>query len=207
MDSAKQAHWQDVYRRQEPPRASWYEAVPATSLAYIEAANLSADAAILDAGGGTSALASELLERGYTDVTVADISTSAIEVARADLGPAADQITWLHADLRCHEFDRRFDLWHDRAVLHFMVAADERDHYLSVLRAAIRPGGHLIIATFGPDGPTSCSNLPVRRYDAEELLALLGGQFELLRSQLVDHETPSGSTQQFLFAHFVRDAK
>ncbi len=204
MDSAAQAHWQDVYQRQEPQRASWHEAVPATSLAYIEAANLPADAAILEAGGGTSALAGELLERGYTDVTVADISTSAIERSRANLGAAADRITWLHADLCSHQFDRRYDLWHDRAVLHFMVAEEERDHYLSVLRAAIRPGGHLIIATFGPEGPTSCSNLPVRRYNAEELLALLAGQFELLHSQLLDHETPSGSAQQFLFAHFVR---
>ena len=200
------SHWQDVHTKHEPDKVSWYELAPETSLAWIENTGLSPDAAILDAGGGTSALAGELVRRGYTDVTVADISATAIERSRAQLGDLAERISWVEADLRGADLGRRYDLWHDRAVLHFMVDGEERDRYLSGLRAAIRPGGHLIIATFGPEGPTSCSNLPVRRYWADELLALLAGQFELLHSQLLDHETPSGRAQQFLFAHFVRDA-
>jgi SAM-dependent methyltransferase len=205
-DLDPRSHWQDVYAKHEPDEVSWYQLAPEPSLAWIERAGLSPDAAILDAGGGTSVLAGELVRRGYTDVTVADISATAIERSRAQLGDLAERISWVEADLRYADLGRRYDLWHDRAVLHFMVDGEDRDNYLSVLRAAIRPGGHLIVATFGPDGPTSCSNLPVRRYDAEELSALLAGQFELLHSELLDHETPSGSTQQFLFAHLVRDA-
>jgi 2-polyprenyl-3-methyl-5-hydroxy-6-metoxy-1,4-benzoquinol methylase len=184
---------------------SWYEPTPATSLGWIERAGLPSDAAILDAGGGTSALAGALVRGGYRDITVADISAAAIERARAELGETAEQITWIVADLRSHALDRRYDLLHDRAVFHFMVEQKDRDGYLDVMRAAIKPAGHLILATFGPAGPTECSGLPICRYGAEELADLLGDGFRLLDSQLVEHRTPSGSTQQFLFAHLRRN--
>ena len=198
------AHWQGVYQRREPDQVSWYEPMPETSLEWIEKAGVRSDAAILDAGGGASALAGELVRQGYADVTVADISASAIERSQAALGELAGQITWVVADLRSHRFDRRYALWHDRAVFHFMVEDEDRDAYLAVLRAAIVPGGHLILATFGPQGPAECSGLPVRRYDAATLSALLGPGFRLLDSELADHRTPSGAKQQFLFAHFER---
>jgi len=198
------AHWQAVYAQQEPEQMSWYEPTPAASLAWIEAAGLPTDAAILDAGGGTSALAAALVRRGYGDITVADISAAAIERGKAELGGAADRITWLVADLRSHAFERRYDLWHDRAAFHFMVDDEDRDSYLGVMRAAIRPAGHLILATFGPEGPTECSGLPTRRYGADELVDLLSDSFRPLGTRLVEHRTPSGSKQQFLFAHLRR---
>lgn len=198
------AHWQGVYQRREPDQVSWHEPTPEASLKWIGKAGVRSDAAILDAGGGASALAGELVRRGYTDVTVADISASAIEHSQSALGELAGQISWVVADLRTHRFPRRYDLWHDRAVFHFMVEDADRDAYLAVLRSAIVPGGKLILATFGPQGPTECSGLPVRRYGASRLAALLGPGFRLLDSELLDHRTPSGANQQFLFAHFER---
>jgi SAM-dependent methyltransferase len=175
------------------------------SLELIEEASLARGAAILDAGGGTSRLAGRLLAAGYTDITVADISEAALQRARAELGSLAERVSWLQVDLRTHRFKRRFDLWHDRAVLHFMVDAADRATYLDTLRSALRPSGHLVVATFGPEGPTRCSGLPVDRYSAAELSALLGDEFELVSSRLLAHETPSGAAQQFLYAHLVRD--
>lgn len=202
MGSAE--HWKHVYERREPNQVSWFEASPATSLRWIERTGVAADAAILDAGGGASALAGELARRGYTDITVAEISPGAVERARAALGETAERITWIEADLRTHAFARRYDLWHDRAVFHFMVEAADRDAYMGTMAAAVRPGGHLVLATFGPDGPTECSGLPVRRYGADALAALLADRFLLIDSELTEHRTPSGSTQQFTFALFER---
>jgi SAM-dependent methyltransferase len=122
------------------------------------------DAAIVDVGGGASRLAAELRRRGHTDVTVLDLSVQALEIARADLGEAAGGVTWVEGDVRSHDFGRRFDLWHDRAAFHFMVEPPDRDAYLATLDRTLRPGGHLILATFGPQGPTQCSGLPVYRY-------------------------------------------
>jgi SAM-dependent methyltransferase len=199
-------HWEGVYEQREPEQLSWFEDTAESSLAWIDRTDIALDAAILDAGGGASHLAAELVERGHTDVTVADISSAALETARAQSAAAADRITWVQADLCSHTFDRRYDLWHDRAVFHFMVDAADRDAYLEVLRASIRPGGHLILATFGPDGPQQCSNLPVRRYSAEEAAALLADAFELVESELTDHPTPNGSVQQFMYAWLRRRA-
>ncbi len=204
VGASAEAHWQDVYGRREPQQVSWYEPSPETSLAWIARAELPPDAAILDAGGGTSALAGKLVRRGHTDVTVADISAGAIERSKVELGELAERITWLRTDLRSHTFDRLFGLWHDRAVFHFMVEDSDRDRYIAVMRAAVRPGGYLILATFGPEGPTECSNLPVRRYSAEELADLLAEDFGLCDSESVDHRAPSGFAQEFVYARFRR---
>jgi SAM-dependent methyltransferase len=203
-DSGKEGHWQEVYARRNPYEVSWFEPSPETSLALIAEASLPKDGAILDAGGGTSSLAGELLRGGYSDVSVADISTRAIERSKAALGGDADRIDWIHADLRSHEFDRSYDLWHDRAAFHFMVSDFDRDSYVSVLQNSVRPGGDLILGTFGPDGPTECSSLPVHRYGVEELAALLHPYFRPVDSKLVEHQTPAGGAQQFVFAHFAR---
>lgn len=198
-------HWQRAYRERQPREVSWYEQAPEVSLELIEGAELAPSAAILDAGGGASSLAGHLIAAGYTDVTVADLSRAALERAREDLGEAAGEVEWVQADLRDHDFGRRFDLWHDRAVLHFMVEPSDREGYLATLRRSLRSGGHAILAAFGPEGPTRCSGLPVVRYSAAELSALLGGEFELLSSRLQDHRTPLGATQQFVYAHLVRN--
>jgi SAM-dependent methyltransferase len=162
------------------------------------------DAAIVDVGGGASRLAAELRRRGHTDVTVLDLSVQALEIARADLGEAAGGVTWVEGDVRSHDFGRRFDLWHDRAAFHFMVEPPDRDAYLATLDRTLRPGGHLILATFGPQGPTQCSGLPVYRYDAATLSETLGADYELVSSRLVEHRTPAGRKQQFLYAHLER---
>jgi len=202
--SSDPGHWQRVYRERQPREMSWYERAPEVSLELIERAAPAPNAAILDAGGGASSLAGLLIAAGYTDVTVADLSRAALERAREDLGEAAGEIQWVQADLRDHDFGRRFDLWHDRAVLHFMVEPSDREGYLATLRRSLRSGGHAILAAFGPQGPTRCSGLPVVRYSAAKLSLLLGGDFELLSSRLQDHRTPSGATQQFVYAHLLR---
>jgi SAM-dependent methyltransferase len=203
MGVQAQAHWQRIYEENAPDEVSWYEAVPRASLELIEEAELTRNAAILDVGGGASMLAGQLLDAGYTDITVADISGGALDRARSALGEAADRVTWIEADVRDHDFGRSVDLWHDRAVFHFMVEDADRSGYLGTLRRALRPGGHLIVATFGPEGPTRCSGLPVSRYSEPALAGLLP-DFELVSSRLALHHTPSGTPQQFLYAHLRR---
>jgi len=199
-------HWSQVWTDKNPAEVSWFEEMPRASLALIKELNLPLEAPILDLGGGASGLAVELRRRGYTDVTVADIAPAALEKARESkaresLGPAGEGIEWVVADVRSHDFGRRFALWHDRAVFHFMTDAADRHAYLETLRRSVVPGGHLIIATFGPEGPTSCSGLPVVRYSGEELADTLGPGTQLVSCHLEDHHTPSGNTQQFLYAH------
>jgi SAM-dependent methyltransferase len=198
------AHWEDRYSTEAPEELSWYQPRPQRSLELIQATGLSHEARILDVGGGTSRLAAQLLGMGYTDLTVADISPAALAHARAELGRDAARVTWVEADVRTHDFRRRYDLWHDRAVFHFMVSPADREGYLNVLHRTLRPGGHLILATFGPQGPTQCSGLPVERYSADALQRVLGEGFALASSSLAAHRTPSGASQQFLYARLVR---
>lgn len=193
-------HWEAAYRAGAPDQVSWFEEAPAASLGLIERSGVARETAIVDVGGGASRLAGELLARGFTDITVADLSASALATARTDLGGDAEAISWVECDVREHDFGRRFDLWHDRAVLHFMVTEDDRLAYLAGLRRALRPGGFVVLATFGPDGPTSCSGLPVERYGAERVNELLGEEFELIEDELRIHSTPRGGEQQFLHA-------
>jgi SAM-dependent methyltransferase len=201
------ARWQRTYAEKPIEKLSWTEAVPATSLDLIAEADLPRDAALIDVGGGASALAGHLVRAGYSDVTVADISPEALERAQSDLPGEAGRITWIETDLRNHDFGRRFDLWHDRAVFHFMVDAADRGGYLTVLDRTLRPGGHLILATFGPEGPEECSGLPVQRYGEETMQKALGADFELVSSRLTDHRTPSGRHQQFLYVHLRHQTK
>jgi SAM-dependent methyltransferase len=195
-------HWEAVYSDKDATEVSWYEATPAQSLRLIAEAELPLDAAILDMGGGASKLAAELVKLGYSDVTVADISESGLRLAQRTLA-APDAVRWVEADVREHDFGRTFDLWHDRAVFHFMVEETDRDAYLDVLRKTLSPRGHLVVATFGPNGPTRCSGLPVTRYGPEDLSELLP-DFKPVSSQLAVHRTPAGNPQEFLYAHLVR---
>lgn len=201
--SAERGHWERVYSEKAPDAVSWFEPVPRSSLAMIDELGIALDAPILDVGGGASRLASELARRGFSDITVADISAESLERARA-ASPEAERIAWVVADVRSHDFGRRFALWHDRALFHFMVSPADRGAYLATLARSLGPSGHVIIATFGPDGPTRCSGLPVARYGAEELAATIGA--DLVSSHLETHRTPSGASQQFLFAHLTAPA-
>lgn len=199
-------HWERVHAERDPSEVSWYEPVPETSLELIEHASPARGSAILDAGGGSTTVAGWLVEAGYSDVTVADISPAALERAREHLGDDAERVTWVEADLRTHRFERRFDLWHDRAVFHFMVDKADRDAYIETIRESLHPSGHLILATFGPQGPEQCSGLPVARYSADQIAALFAEDFALSASRLRTHRTPSGRTQQFLYVHLTRQS-
>jgi rhodanese-related sulfurtransferase/SAM-dependent methyltransferase len=202
VDEAR--HWEYRYRTNATDQVSWFEEVPAMSLKLIEDSGIPHDAAIIDVGGGASRLAAKLLSRGFSDVTVADLASTALATARAELQGDADSINWVECDVRNHDFGQLYDLWHDRAVFHFMVADDDRRAYLANLRRSLLQGGFVILATFGPDGPTSCSGLPVQRYGKERMANVLGEEFELVEEELNFHPTPSGGEQQFQYALFRR---
>ena len=203
MNADAREHWDHAYSAKAPDQVSWFERSPKTSISLIEEARIGMGAAIIDVGGGVWCLAGELVQRGYEDVTVADIAPTALRLARSEAAGAAAAVSFIEADVRDHDFGRQFDLWHDRAVLHFMVAPTDRDAYLKTLSHSIRSeAGSAILATFGPDAPEQCSGLPVRRYGAEELAQLLGEEFEMLSSRVHIHATPSGREQQFQYALF-----
>jgi len=196
-DSA--GHWETMYEDSNPTELSWFEPVPSRSLALIQATGLPPDAPLLDVGGGASSLVDHLLAAGYTDVSVLDIAPAALAQVRARLGPAARRVEWIVADVTAFQPKRRYAMWHDRAVVHFLTAAAERERYLAVLTASLAPGGHVVLATFGPQGPTRCSGLPVQRYSADDLGMLLGTGFRLRRTLQEDHRTPAGGYQQFVY--------
>ncbi len=198
-------HWDTVHRERRADEVSWYQRHPTRSLELVDATGIGHDAAIVDVGGGASTLVDHLLDAGYSDVTVLDLSAIGLEQARRRLGARARLVDWVSADVRSWRPDRAYDLWHDRAVLHFLVDPGDRKRYVETLRAALAPGGHAIVATFGPDGPEQCSGLPVVRYDTEDLTVLLGAGFRLVEHRLDDHRTPGGVAQQFLYARFRRD--
>ena len=204
MAGAPKDHWQRVYQRAASHSVSWYEPVPERSLELILATGVPRDAPVVDVGGGASKLVDHLLEQHFSDVTVLDIAAGSLAAARDRLGPAALRVQWVEADITTFQPLRRYALWHDRAVFHFLIDPAERKRYLDVLRAALAPRGHLVLATFGPEGPTRCSGLDVRRYSAEEIGALLGPGFHMIRSRLEDHLTPNGQRQQFQYGWWQR---
>ena len=175
---------------------SWYQDTPSVSLELIEALGVGRDEAVIDIGGGASLLADYLLKRGFVDVSVLDLSATALAETGRRLVDAAPA-TLLHEDLLVWRPERRFDLWHDRALFHFLVAPDDRDKYVQTLRSAVPVGGRVVLATFAADGPELCSGLPVHRYSVTELTELLGADFELLETRREAHVTPRGVTQPF----------
>lgn len=202
MSADPAAHWQRIYQTHNPGEVSWYEPLPERSLELIRATGIPLEAPILDVGGGMSLLVDHLLRSGHGDVTVLDLAPAALEQARARLGPAAARATWIVADITSFLPERRYLLWHDRAVLHFLLRPEEQRRYLAALRKGLAPHGHVVLATFGPEGPERCSGLPVQRYSAAALEALLGAGFRLRSSRIHDHRMPGGATQQFLYTWF-----
>lgn len=193
-------HWETVYRTKAPDAVSWYAPHLDTSLALIGRSAGAHSAAIIDVGGGEATLVDDLLARGYTDVSVLDISAEAIRVARERLGTQADRAQWLVADITRDALpERRYDVWHDRAVFHFLLEPEQRRAYIRQVARAMRPGGSVIVATFGPEGPTKCSGLDIVRYDAEGLHDEFGPGFRLVESAVELHRTPFGTTQQFVY--------
>jgi 2-polyprenyl-3-methyl-5-hydroxy-6-metoxy-1,4-benzoquinol methylase len=196
------AHWEKVYATKEPETVSWYRPHLETSLALIERAAAGYSASIIDVGGGESTLVDDLLARGYENITVLDVSQTAIDVTKKRLGLAEEQIHWLVADVTDAQLEpRAYDVWHDRAVFHFLTASKHRAAYVRQVGHAVKPGGHVIVSTFGPEGPTKCSGLDVVRYDAESLHEQFGVRFHLVESSKELHRTPFGTTQQFMFCY------
>jgi 2-polyprenyl-3-methyl-5-hydroxy-6-metoxy-1,4-benzoquinol methylase len=196
-----QQHWEKVYHTKAPNRVSWFRPHLETSLALIErAAQGDLSASIIDVGGGASTLVDDLVARGYRNMTVLDISQAAVDAAQTRLGKATESVRWLRADvLQTSLPEHSFDVWHDRAVFHFLITPDERRAYVRNVALAVKPGGHVIVSTFGPKGPAKCSGLDVVRYDAEALHAEFGTGFRLVESSQEWHVTPFGSRQQFLY--------
>jgi len=195
-------HWENVYTTNAPESVSWYRAHLETSLALIERAAVALSASIIDIGGGESTFVDDLLLRGCKNLTVLDVSQTAIEVTRKRLGSAAEQVRWLVGDIFEIELEpHAYDLWHDRAVFHFLTTAERRLAYVRQVTRAVKPGGHVIVSTFGPEGPTKCSGLEVMRYDAESLHGEFGGRFRLVESSKELHQTPFGTAQQFLYCY------
>jgi 2-polyprenyl-3-methyl-5-hydroxy-6-metoxy-1,4-benzoquinol methylase len=195
-------HWEKVYMTKAPEAVSWYRPHLETSLALIERAAAARSASIVDVGGGESTLVDDLLLRGYKNITVLDISQIAIDLTKSRLSSAAEQVCWLVGDITEIELEpRAYDLWHDRAVFHFLTAQERRVAYVRQVAHSVKPGGHIIVSTFGPEGPTKCSGLEVMRYDAESLHREFGARFRLVESSRELHHTPFGTTQQFLYCY------
>ena len=201
------AHWNRVYSTKGERDVSWYEAVPAASLRMIEAAGLTSATCIVDVGGGDSRLVDALLARGVTCITVVDVSSIALQRTQARLGDAAAAVRWVTANVTAEWTIEPVDIWHDRAVFHFLIDAEERARYRQRLAASLAPGGSAIIATFALDGPETCSGLPVSRYSPGTLAAELGDEFVLIDTCPHVHTTPWGSTQSFQYSRFVRTAR
>jgi len=193
-------HWERIYTAKAPDQVSWYRPHLETSLALIERAAPETSVSIIDVGGGESTLVDDLLARGYGNVTVLDISQVAVEAAKQRLGPRAAQVRWLVGDITQLALEASaYDVWHDRAVFHFLTNPQQRLAYVRQVAHAVKRGGHVIVAAFGPEGPTRCSGLEVVRYDAESLHDEFGAHFRLVESSLEQHRTPFGATQQFLY--------
>ncbi len=198
----REEHWNQVYGGKRSSEVSWFQAEPAISLTLIEATGLSLDAPVIDVGAGASFLVDRLLDRGFRDLTLLDVAAAPLSQVRERLGPRAQEVALVHADVTTYRPPRRFALWHDRAVFHFLTAPEDRRAYLATLGAALRPEGHVIIATFALDGPTRCSGLDVVRYDTAQLGAELGPGFRLRRAVAEEHRTPAGRVQRFQYCWF-----
>jgi ubiquinone/menaquinone biosynthesis C-methylase UbiE len=206
--AARQAHWQNVYTTKAESEVSWFEDSPAISLKLIKAAGASQTSAIIDVGGGASRLVDTLIDLGYQNVTVLDLSAAALTMAETRMGDKSQSVRWIVADATTWQPSAKcYDVWHDRAAFHFLTDEYDRRAYVARLKEALRPGGTAIIGSFSLDGPEKCSGLPVQRYDAVSLGQILGPSLSLVETLDHEHRTPWGSIQKFQFSRFVFDPK
>ena len=206
MDTAQAAeHWDSAYTEGDRTR-SWFQTEPTESLRMFDACGVTSADSVIDVGGGASTLVDALLARGFAELTVLDVSAAGLRAAQARLGSKADRVCWIEADLLRWYPERRYQVWHDRAVLHFLTAEPDRQRYLNTLGAATVPGALAVFATFAADGPQQCSGLPVARYSAEDLAQLLGEEWATVADDREDHVTPAGVVQPFVWAGFRRMA-
>lgn len=198
----QQEHWEKVYQTKQPDSVSWFQEHATRSLEIIRSIGVASNAQIIDVGGGASTLVDDLLTSGLKHVSVLDLSASALEVARKRLGALDQNVTWITGDIRTVDLPAHtYDIWHDRAVFHFLTETADRMAYVRRVIRAVKPRGHVIVATFAPDGPEQCSGLPVVRYDPDQLHGEFGAAFELLEHASEEHMTPWGSVQHFVYCH------
>jgi SAM-dependent methyltransferase len=198
-------HWEKVYSTKATDAVSWFQEHADLSLDLIKATGTGCAAAIIDVGGGASTLVDDLLASGFTDLSVLDLSAAALTAARKRLGSHASAVQWIEADITKADLPvNRFDVWHDRAVFHFLVTPEDRAAYVQAVFHSVKPGGHVIVATFAEDGPGQCSGLPVMRYRADELHAEFGESFSLSDHKKETHHTPFGTMQQFVYCYCRR---
>lgn len=193
-------HWQQVYTTKDTSEVSWFQEHAERSLKLIEDAQIPKTGQIIDIGGGASTLVDDLLSHGYHNITVLDISSAALDAAKTRLGPKASQVHWLEANILEVKLPAQaYDVWHDRAVFHFLLTPEQRQVYVQNVLRAVKPGGLVIVATFGLEGPNMCSGLPVMQYDPETLHQQFGDPFILLGHEEESHKTPAGKIQQFVY--------
>jgi ubiquinone/menaquinone biosynthesis C-methylase UbiE len=198
-------HWDAIYEARQPGQVSWFQAHAALSLQFIRDTGIAVDAHILDVGAGASVLVDDLLNAGYRKLSVLDISSAALRAAQARLGSASSRVKWIEADVTLLELpDASVDVWHDRAVFHFLTDPLDRQRYVKTVLRVVKPGGHVIIATFAEDGPLKCSGLDIVRYSPATLQRELGSAFEFVNSAKELHRTPSGAEQSFVYCYFRR---
>ncbi|KXX68472.1 class I SAM-dependent methyltransferase [Flammeovirga sp. SJP92] len=198
----KKEHWENIYSTKPLENVSWYQPVPETSLAFVERSILAPDDKIIDVGGGDSFLVDHLLEKGYKDITVLDISKKALDRAKERLGAKASKVKWVVADASRFESDEQFAFWHDRAAFHFLTDPIDIENYRKVVACCVKPDGVLLIGTFSEKGPTKCSGIPIQQYSPERLTKVFEEDFELVNTQTIDHKTPFDTFQNFVFCCF-----
>ena len=196
------SHWEDVYETKDATQVSWFQQHPELSVQFIKETRVDKTGQIIDVGGGASTLVDDLLANGYENVTVLDISMAALQTAQQRLGSLASRVTWLEADITQVNLPYRFyDVWHDRAVFHFLTDPEDRARYVKAVQHSVKTGGHVIVATFGLEGPLRCSGLEVVRYSPDSLHDEFGNDFELVDSTNELHQTPFGTEQRFIYCY------
>lgn len=195
-------HWEKVYETKTTDSVSWFQEHADQSVRLIRGTGVPLSASIIDVGGGASTLVDDLLDAGYRSLTVLDLSGAALKAAQNRLGSKAQSVRWLEANITDAQLPAHgYDVWHDRAVFHFLTSAEDRHAYVEKVLRAVKPGGHVIVATFAEDGPTQCSGLPVMRYSAGELHSEFGSPFTLLKHEKEEHRTPAGNVQKFVYCY------
>ena len=199
--TTRKEHWENIYNTKNPEEVSWTQDVPQTSLDFIDDLNVSKSAAIIDIGGGDSKLVDYLLDRGFTNVSVLDISEKSVEKAKQRLGKKAEKVKWIISDILDYNPAEKYEIWHDRAAFHFLTEEWQTEKYRELVSKVVT--GHLIIGVFSEEGPTKCSGLEIKQYDSKTLFQRFEG-FKVQRCLKVDHTTPFNTTQNFLFCHFQK---
>ncbi len=197
-------HWEQIYQTKQPGEVSWFQPTPDTSLKFIEQFSIPLDAKIIDVGGGDSLLVDHLLDKGFTDITVLDISESALERAKLRLGARALKVKWIIADAATFIPAEKYDFWHDRAAFHFLTREEEIVYYINTVQQNIKPTGILVIGTFSEQGPKKCSGIEIKQYSETSMTERLKDFFEKIACITVEHKTPFDTIQQFVFCSFRR---